>query len=89
MRRFSRNFAKIFIAKNNAKILYKKIMWKFREKNPSPIDELTQNINIDLGTTRRHKTVREIFANFAKFSLYLFSRKNAKVCEIKFAIVKF
>ena len=27
------------------------------DKDASPIDGLTQNINIDLGTTRRHQTI--------------------------------
>jgi len=43
------------IFKNKCKILAKKL--RKRDLSASPINGLTQNINIDLKTTRRHQTI--------------------------------
>ena len=51
------------IFKNKCKILAKKIAkihqnrLNFENLSPSPIDGLTQTMNIDLRTTRRHQTI--------------------------------
>ena len=50
---------------------------------PFRLDGLTQNINIDLLTTRRHQTFREnIFAFSRNFALFIFEKKFAK-CDRK------
>ena len=43
-------------------------MQNFSEQVASPIDGLTQNINIDLRTIRRHQTFREIIFTFRIFA---------------------
>jgi len=55
MLNFSEKVAKIHqksINFENTRLIFKK-----RDLSASPIDGLTQNINIDLRTTKRHQTI--------------------------------
>ena len=75
--------------KTNAKFQQKS---KKRDLSTSPINELTQNINIYFRTSRKHQTFREIFelrknifAKFCIFSKFRFVFASfifAKKCEI-------